>query len=145
MARGRPKAPLYWDASALVSLFLPDRHSPAARALVRGRRSNLCSTLAHAETSAVLRRAERLEALPERAVAGALAFLAGPAFLWLETVPDRARVEALARRYPLRGADLWHLACALDARDVEPTLRLVTFDDALVRAAAAEGIAASAP
>ncbi|MGC8486111.1 MAG: hypothetical protein ACP5O6_10865, partial [Candidatus Baltobacteraceae bacterium] len=46
-----------------------------------------------------------------------------------------------AARYPLRGADLWHLALAVDLAEELPELRLLTFDSVLDAAARAEGLA----
>jgi hypothetical protein len=46
----------------------------------------------------------------------------------------------LSSRYPLRGADLWHLAAAKSLQEELPELRLLTFDQRLMEAAQGEGI-----
>lgn len=88
----------------------------------------------------MLFRRVRSGALPERKVERALAELGGRVFAPEERLPARDRVERLARRHALRGADLWHLALALDVSSREPSLALVTFDAAIAAAARAEGL-----
>lgn len=143
MARRVSAGPIYWDASALVSLFVADSNAAAARRLAAERGPHLVTTLAFAETCSVLRRIARLGALEDGAAdraAGALE----RAFTPTESAPRRDRIDRLARRYPLRGADLWHLAAALDLGVVLPRLRFLAFDSALSAAAAAEGLLAAA-
>ncbi len=52
------------------------------------------------------------------------------------------RLGHRARRHPLRGADLWHLALTVDLGQSLPGLHLLTFDSVLGAAARAEGLAA---
>ncbi len=129
----------YWDASALLSVLVRDKHSPAASRQLRAKGVHLVSSLALAETSAVLARLARLgEISASRAQLAARSLLAEP---WsaLEVQPEREVVLELARRQPLRGADLWHLAAALTLRVELPELRFLSFDKELSRAAEQEG------
>jgi predicted nucleic acid-binding protein len=133
---------VYWDASALISALLRDTHSPAARRAARdARAAHVVSSLALAEVHAVVARLER-----ERAVTAAQAdelqrrLARGP---WRRTAvqPEAASLARLARRHPLRGADLWHLGAALALAKLLPGLRLLAFDDRLRAAADVEGLA----
>lgn len=129
---------LYWDASAVLSALIADIHSAKATAAAQADGTHLLSTLAFAETLAIVARLEREGSLP-----GALAeqardrVLNGP---WrrLSLQPDWKNMEILAARWPVRGADLWHLAAADTLRRELPELKLVTFDVRL--AGAARGI-----
>jgi predicted nucleic acid-binding protein len=57
--------------------------------------------------------------------------------------PDWAALDELARRWPVRGADLWHLATAATLSRELPGLRLLTFDTRLAAASHAAGLAFS--
>jgi predicted nucleic acid-binding protein len=132
---------LYWDASAILSLLFADRHSETALAWMAGEATvHLLSTLAHAETVAVVSRLER-----EGAVTGAQGQSARQAFAswpWrrLTAQPDWATAATLAQGWPLRGADLWHLACARTLRQHLPELQVLTFDSRLRAACQGEGL-----
>lgn len=131
----------YWDTSAVISALLHDEHSRAAIArLERSSDVHLLSSLTHAEVEAVLARARRMG--DERAEAARAAF---DMALWQRTLaqPDPARLQPLAQRWPLRGADLWHLALATSLKQQLPGLELLTFDRALAEAAAGEGLGAA--
>lgn len=132
---------LYWDASAVVSALFRDEHSDIAWALVRQDCVHILSTLAAAEVYAVIARIEREAVLADVLIAAAReTFAAGP---WrrLNMQPSWELVEEYATRWPLRGADLWHLALAKTLQRVLPDLRLLTFDKRLAVAAAGEGLA----
>ena len=62
--------------------------------------------------------------------------------LWrrLNIWPDWEIVPLLSRRWPLRGADLWHLATAKSLQKEFPELLFLTFDDRLQKAAQGEGL-----
>jgi hypothetical protein len=51
-----------------------------------------------------------------------------------------ATTRRLARSWPLRGADLWHLAAAKALQTELPELRLLSFDSRLTAAAHGEGL-----
>ena len=63
----------------------------------------------------------------------------------VDTAPEWDEVQQLASRWPLRGADLWHLAVARRLAGVLPELVLLTFDRRLLEAAVGEGMGTSAP
>ena len=133
--------PVYWDTSAVLSALVADGHSRAATALFRRPAPKLLSTLALAESLAVLARLEAAgEIRPADRRRASAALLAAP-WLRYEEPPSRELLVDLAGRTLLRGADLWHLAAALTARESLPELRLLSFDRALSAAAAAEGLA----
>lgn len=124
----------YWDTSGVVVVLFDDPRSAVPRRLVRGSGRNLLSSLAYVEATAVIVR----KPIPRDAMADAYRSLRS---LWRSTsaAPRREAVAELAERYPLRGADLWHLATAIALREEAPTLRMVTYDNALAAAASAEG------
>jgi transposase len=54
--------------------------------------------------------------------------------------PSWDTIAMLARKWPLRGADLWHLAAAKDLRAELPELKMLSFDAPLATAAAGDGL-----
>ncbi len=145
MATDASGPPIYWDASAVLSTLVADAHSRVATALLRRSAPKLLSTLALAEALAVLRRLELAgEIRPDDRRRAAASLLASP-WLRYEGQPRRQLLADLATRTALRGADLWHLAAALTAREALPELRLFTFDRALAAAAEAEGLPTRSP
>jgi predicted nucleic acid-binding protein len=140
MAIDRGEPPVYWDTSAVLSALVTDAHSRAATTRFRRPAPKLLSTLALAESLAVLARLEATsEISPADRRRASAALLAAP-WLRYEEPPRRELLADLARRTLLRGADLWHLATALTAREALPELRLLTFDRALAATAEAEGL-----
>ena len=133
-------AVLYWDASAVLSTLLKDDHSGKAHRWAIRPGYHFLSTLAHAEVLAVLRRMSRERLLVEVLVKAAEESLeTGPWRSW-QGVPRREDLRQLSSRYPLRGADLWHLAAAKSLQEELPELRLLTFDQRLMEAAQGEGM-----
>ena len=59
----------------------------------------------------------------------------------LNGLPDRNTVAALAQKWQLIGADLWHLALAVSLKAELPELQLISFDERLNQAATGEGLA----
>jgi len=137
----QPSLVLYWDASAVLSLLFDDCHNAAALEWWHRQGSvHLLSTLAYVETSAVIARLVREKALPDLLAREAQQHLA--AWPWRRTTaqPLWETVGPLGTRWPLRGADLWHLACAVTLRRQLPELQLLTFDSKLLEAARGEGL-----
>ncbi|MBI5499919.1 MAG: type II toxin-antitoxin system VapC family toxin [Deltaproteobacteria bacterium] len=133
---------LYWDASALVSMLVENEHSAAARRAAAAREAaHFVSSLASAEVHAVIARLARERILQPDQARDARTRLAGGPWRWTRIQPDVARLGDLALRHPLRGADLWHLGAALALADLLPGLELFGFDQRLMAAAAAEGLA----
>lgn len=131
----------YWNASVLVSAVIEDEHSKVVRRAAGMRRAqHFVSSSALAEVQAVVGRLVReryLSADLGREVQARLR--TGPRRATF-VQPDRLRLEELALRHPLRGADLWHLGAALALHDLLPGLALLGFDDRLCAAARAEGL-----
>ena len=138
--RGGSNSVIYWDTSAVLSMLFADDHSVSAGRTVRKPGLHFLSTLAWAETQAAIARLQR-----ERAATAALLDAArdtlqmGP---WrrLHIAPKWDLVEMLATDWPLRGADLWHLAAAKTLREELPELTLLSFDSRLAAAAKGEGL-----
>lgn len=131
---------IYWDASAVIAALVDEPRTLAARRLAASPGTHLLSSLAWAETRATIARAER-----ESKLAGALvaatdkALRAGP-WRQMHASPDWELVRTLSRIWPLRGADLWHLALAKTLARELPELTFLTYDEALGKAAAGEGL-----
>ena len=124
----------YVDTSCLVAIALGERGAPAlARKLDRF--DELCA--------ANLLEAELMAALARERLAPAPALTAG--ITWV--LPDRPLsseiAHALAAGY-VRGADLWHLACALYLADLVGPVPFVTLDDRQAEAAGRLGFATPA-
>ena len=135
-------AVVYWDASAILPVLFADEHSDKVREWLNQEGVHLISSLASAEVCAVISRIKR-----ERCMAGVLEDAAyevlesGP---WRRVyiLPDYEDMKHLAHTWPLRGADLWHLATARALKREIPELALLTFDKRLQAAAEGEGLAA---
>lgn len=122
--------------------MIADIHSTQATAAARSNGAHLLSTLAFAETFAVLARLEREGDLPKTVADGARdVVLKGP-WRHLSLQPDWKSMEILAIQWPLRGADLWHLATADTLRRELPDLKIITFDSRLGAASQAIGLGA---
>lgn len=132
---------IYWDSSAILSVLFQDNHSHAATKWASKRTHHLVSTLAYAETCAVVSRMKREKVLTEEALDAVLETLDRGPWRHLNLSPDREMVRPLARRWSLRGADLWHLAAAKTLQTKLPELYLLTFDGRLETAARGEGLA----
>lgn len=136
-----PTRVVYWDASAVLPLLFADSHTGAASAwMTLDGAVHLLSSLAYTETSAVIARLERERALSEVLAQTAWNSLASWPWRRMTVQPDWDTVHPLARRWPLRGADLWHLACARSLQKHLPELHLLTFDARLHEAARGEGL-----
>lgn len=138
MARGQ--VVLYWDSSAVLSALFRDRHSDAAIAWSRRDGVHLLTTLAWAEVHAVVGRVERERVLARVLVNAAREALALGPWRRVNMSPDWNLVRALSLKWPLRGADLWHLAAAKNLHADLPELKVLSFDQRLARAAREEGV-----
>jgi predicted nucleic acid-binding protein len=97
------------------------------------------SSLGWAEVQAVIARIEREHALSPVLLSAAREAVERGPWLRLSVDPDRQQISALARAWPLRGADLWHLAAAKALQADLPELRFLSFDAKLAQAARGEG------
>jgi len=139
MESGSDALVVYWDASAILSALFTDSHSATAKEWADRPGYHLLSTFAYTETCAVISRLRR-----EKVVADILAKAShehvqeGP---WrrLTVHPRWEEIEELSLKWPLRGADLYHLATAKAVQEELPDLFLLTFDTRLMEAAKGEG------
>jgi len=131
----------YWDTSAAVSALVPDEYSEVAVAHVQSNAAHLLSSLTWAEVHAVIGRMERQRKISDLLSDAARNAIAARPWRWINVVPDRKVIRALAARWQLRGADLWHLAAAKTLKADRPELILLTFDRRLNAAAQEEGLA----
>jgi predicted nucleic acid-binding protein len=131
---------VYWDTSALLSVLFRDSHSGEAVEWAAREGLHLMSTLAYAEACAVIARLQRERLLAEILIKAALEVLHEGPWRRLNAAPQWEAVQALAEKWPLRGADLWHLATAKNIQKDLPELLLFTFDARLKAAAAGEDL-----
>ncbi len=132
---------IYWHSSAVLSTLFHDTHSEEATARARGPAIHLLSPLAWAEVHAVVARIERARALATVLVDAAREALESGPWRHVNAFPDWKLVQSLASRWPLRGADLWHLATAKSLQIDLPELTVLSFDARLASAAQGEGLA----
>jgi predicted nucleic acid-binding protein len=131
---------VYWDTSAVLSVLVEDSHSKQAVRWARRGGLHIISTLAFAEVSAVLDRMEREGQLTSVLVGSAREALADGPWRFMRAAPARTVIEALATKYALRGADLWHLSLAKTLLKDLPELKVLTFDSRMHAGAEKEGI-----
>jgi predicted nucleic acid-binding protein len=129
---------VYWDTSAIISSLFRDQHSMEASAVANETGTHLISSLAWAETNAVIARIERDRSLAAVLVAAAREALETGPWTRVNIDPAWPQIATLACAWPLRGADLWHLAAAKALQVELPELRLLSFDVQLVEAARGE-------
>lgn len=140
MATETKVLPIYWDASAILSVLFEDSHSLYARDWAERKGLHLISTLSYAETCAVIARMRRDRLLADILTEAALETLDQGPWRRLHVGPQWGAIQSLGRKWALRGADLWHLAMAKGLQEQLPELVLLTFDDKLEVAARGEGL-----
>lgn len=132
---------IYWDSSAVLSALFRDRHSEEATAQARSSAIHLLCSLAWAEVHAVIARIDRERALAKVLVDAAREALELGPWRRVNASPAWKLVQDLSSRWPLRGADLWHLATAKSLQGDLPELTFFSFDSRLAAAARGEGLA----
>jgi predicted nucleic acid-binding protein len=133
-------AVIYWDASAILSALFTDRHSDEAQAWAHRAGLHLMSTLAYAETCAVIARLHRQRLAAEVLSQAAQEVLDSGPWRRVTAWPAWNLLGSLAKQWSLRGADLWHLATAKTLLNELPELQLLTFDARLQLAAEGESL-----
>ena len=133
----------YWDASALVPLFVRQDRTSAMRALLRTDRLVVTWWCTSTECDSAVSRLERDGLLAPTTASAAFAKIARRAAQWDEVQP-RPEIRTLARRllrsHVLRAADAMQLSAALTACEHRPeSLEFVCLDDRLRSAADREG------
>lgn len=133
----------FWDASAIVPLFVEEDASPTVRAIAQGTTELAVWWSTVVECAGALARRERRGETDPDQVALARSTLGALAARWIEIPPtDTLRQSAhhLVLRYDIRTADAFQLAAALAASDRDPqSMPLVTLDARLAAAARGEG------
>lgn len=129
---------IYWDASAILSALFTDRYSDTAQTWAHQTGLHLMSTLAYAETCAVIARIQRQRLAAEVLTQAAQEALDTGPWRRVTAWPAWHLLGVLAKQWSLRGADLWHLATAKTLLTELPELQLLTFDARLQTAAEGE-------
>lgn len=131
----------YFDASALVKLFLDEDESDIARDVWRSEVAVATSRISQVELACAIEAAVREARLRRVEVH---AGIADGTFLWRRAdvlEADSVVVDTAAligTRHGLRGFDAVHVASALELSELDPIL--VSWDRAQRRAAVAEGL-----
>jgi predicted nucleic acid-binding protein len=136
----RSQPVVYWDTSAILSVLFKDEHSEKARKLANQDGVHLISSLGYAEACAVLARIGREGLLTDILVKAAFEVLETGPWRRILLQPAWEDLRDLCEKWPLRGADLWHLAAAKRIQQELPELCLFTFDERLKSAANGEGL-----
>ena len=131
---------LYWDTSAILSVLCRDSHSRLALRWAEVEGIHLMSTLAWAESCAVIARMHNEGVLSKQTKEYVLDTLRQGVWRRLNGLPDWDTTQRLGQKWSLRGADLWHLAAAKSLHQELPELMLLTFDEKLQVAAQEEGL-----
>ncbi|MFQ6070903.1 MAG: type II toxin-antitoxin system VapC family toxin [Candidatus Aminicenantales bacterium] len=130
----------YWDSSSVLSALFKDKNSRKALEWSRKDGIHLISTLAYAEVCAVISRIKRERLLADVLINAAFEALETGPWRHLNIQPEWDEVKNISLRWPLRGADLWHLATAKILQEKLPELIILTFDKNLKKAAQAENL-----
>ena len=131
---------IYWDSSAVLSALFADSNSRTAQKWSAMEGVHFVSSLTVAEVSAVIYRMMHAEKISETLCQAAFEVLDNGPWRRISTGPPWEKIRFLSARYPLRGADLWHLATAKSMQVEFPELYLLSFDKRLTRAAGSESL-----
>jgi len=137
---------VYFDASALVKLYLPEPGSDELNEVVAGRSDLLVSDLAATEIASSLSRHRREGVLNAEAIVrlrrALLAHVDAGFYRRVELIPaihrEAERLLFSLDAVPLRAADALHLALAISAE----AATLLTYDRRLAEAALTVGLTA---
>ena len=123
----------------MLSSLFSDNHSDQALDWANRDGFHFLSSLTYAETCAVIARMRRERKVAELLADAAMEAFNGGPWRRVNTQPAWNQMTMLARKWDLRGADLWHLALAKSLRDQIPELIFLTFDRKLRASARGEG------
>ncbi|MGH7673508.1 MAG: type II toxin-antitoxin system VapC family toxin [Gemmatimonadales bacterium] len=134
----------FWDTSAMAATMLGEPVGARLRALLEADMNPVVWWGTSVECAAALARAGRDGRLAGEGVQRGVAALRELESRWTEVPPSesvRATAERLVQRHPLRAADAFQLAAALEWADQRPTPAhgFVTLDHRLGAIAAREG------
>ncbi len=130
-------AVIYWDSTALLSFLFKDGFSEKVVEKAGQKGVHLLTTLTIAEVCTVIGRIRREQMLNDMLADSLFEILESGPWSKLNIVPDSMALKELARKWPLKGAGLWHLAAAKTLQREFPELMILTLDREL--AAASEG------
>lgn len=131
-------AVIYWDSTALLSFLFKDRNSEQVMEKARQKGVHLLTTLTMAEVYTVISRIRRENYLSEILADSLYETLESGPWSKLNIVPDSSAMRDLARRWPLKGSGLWHLAAAKTLQREFPELMILTLDSELAKASRGE-------
>ncbi len=131
---------IYWDASAVLSVLFKDSFTDDAQMWAQKKGFHFMSTLTYAETCAVIARMQRERILADILIKASFEALEEGPWRRLTISPEWIVMRSLSAKWPLRGADLWHLSAAKSLQKELPELLLLTFDNRLQKAAQGEGL-----
>lgn len=131
---------VYWDTSAVISVLFKDKHSDKAKRLADQEGVHLISSLGYSEACAVLARIKREGLITDILFQAAFEVLLSGMWRRVHISPIWDELSDLCTKWPLRGADLWHLATARHIQQELPELFLFTFDEQLQNAAEGLGL-----
>jgi predicted nucleic acid-binding protein len=131
---------IYWDASAVLSVLFKDSFTDDAQMWAQKKGFHFMSTLTYAETCAVIARMQRERILADILIKASFEALEEGPWRRLTILPEWVVARSLSAKWPLRGADLWHLSAAKSLQKELPELLLLTFDNRLQKAAQGEGL-----
>ena len=114
--------------------------SEKAKSLADQKGVHLISSLGYSQACAVLARIKREGFLADILFKAAFEVLETGPWRRIHLSPIWEDLHDLFTKWPLRGADLWHLASAKRIQQELPELFLFTFDDRLRSAADGEGL-----
>ena len=135
---------LYLDSSALVKLYIDEKHSDRVWDLVAAADGLWTASVAYAEVRAAFSRRQREGSLAPLDQQRAVEDFNADWTRVNHVIPDvqLSRVAGeLAMAHALRGFDAVHLACALRVVELEGPTLMLGFDGALMRAAVVRGLA----
>ncbi len=133
----------FWDANAVVPLLVNESQSPTVGRFLRDDPGVVVWWITRSECVSALARKRREGTISPLGQARSRVVLHRLSQVWTEVLPRdvlRAQAEILLDRHPLRTADAYQLAAALDWRDGTPEgAGFVCFDERLREAVKAEG------
>jgi len=131
---------IYWDSSAVLSALFTDTHSKTAKKWSTAEGVHFISTLTFAEVTAVISRMQRERIVTDTLSQAAFEVLDNGPWRRISSLPDWNMIRSLSAKWPLRGADLWHLAAVKSLLREFPELFLLSFDNRLKSAAEGEAL-----
>jgi predicted nucleic acid-binding protein len=131
---------IYWDSTALLSYLFKDSYSDKVIEQARQKGFHLLTTLTIAEVYTVINRIRRERLLSEILIDSLFELLDDGPWSRLNVVPESLALKDLSRKWPLKGAGLWHLATAKTLQREFPELMVLTFDRELARALKGESL-----